>query len=373
MGDDFQDLVRDLTALFARGVGQPLGDDAFDGWARRVFQYQVETNPVYGRFAEGRGRTPGTVTHWTEIPAVPTTAFKHFRLLSADPARVERTFLTSGTSRGAASRGQHAVPSFGLYRASLVPNFAAHLLPDGARLPLVSLVPHPREAPESSLSAMVGVVEEDLAAPGGGWFVDPEGGLDAEGLVACLEALATEGHPVLLVGTAFAFVHWLDALVAEGRRVRLAEGSRIMETGGFKGRSRSVPRRELYGAMSDRTGVDPRRIVNEYGMTELLSQFYEPVLATPAPPGAGDGRRHLAPPWVRTRVLDPRTLDAVPEGEPGILCHLDLANAGSVAAVLTEDRGVQVGDGFLVLGRQEGAEPRGCSLALDELLAGSRA
>ncbi|MEE3184308.1 MAG: hypothetical protein VX310_00895, partial [Gemmatimonadota bacterium] len=62
----------------------------------------------------------------------------------------------------------------------------------------------------------------------------------------------------------------------------------------------------------------------------------------------------------------------VPMGEPGLLCHYDLANAGSVMAVLTEDQGVAVEDGFRVLGRVQGAEPRGCSLAMDDLLSGVR-
>ncbi|HSR42653.1 MAG TPA: hypothetical protein VLL48_10785, partial [Longimicrobiales bacterium] len=126
----------------------------------------------------------------------------------------------------------------------------------------------------------------------------------------------------------------------------------------------------FYRALQDRLGVPTGRIVNEYGMTELLSQFYEPVMRDGAPEADGDPseRRHVAPPWVRTRVLDPGDLGELPPGEPGLLCHVDLANAGSVAAVLTEDMGVAVADGFRVLGRAAGAEPRGCSLAMDELL-----
>ena len=53
-----------------------------------------------------------------------------------------------------------------------------------------------------------------------------------------------------------------------------------------------------------------------------------------------------------------------------MLCHYDLANAGSVMAVLTEDLGIAFDDGFRVLGRARGAEPRGCSLAMDDLLSG---
>ena len=47
-----------------------------------------------------------------------------------------------------------------------------------------------------------------------------------------------------------------------------------------------------------------------------------------------------------------------------MLCHVDLANAGTALAVLTEDIGREVKDGFEVIGRAAGAEARGCSLAL---------
>ena len=55
-------------------------------------------------------------------------------------------------------------------------------------------------------------------------------------------------------------------------------------------------------------------------------------------------------------------------GEVGPIAVYDLANTGSVLAVLTADLGRRIGDGFEVLGRQAGAEARGCSIAVDELL-----
>ncbi len=67
-------------------------------------------------------------------------------------------------------------------------------------------------------------------------------------------------------------------------------------------------------------------------------------------------------------MLDPVTLEELPEGEVGILCHYDLANLGSACAVLTEDRGRAVGRGIEWIGRTDGAPPRGCSLATAELL-----
>ena len=308
---------------------------------------------------------------WQDVPAVPTTAFKRLPLTSTPGREPERVFRTSGTSRGAGARGEHRVPDLGLYRAAALPPLEAHLLPELAgagRVPFVCLLPPPDEAPDSSLSAMAGfAVERWGDEDRSGWFVDPDGGLDVDALATALAGLAEDGSPVVVLATAFALVHWLDA----GRSpVRLPPGSRVMETGGFKGRSRSVERGALYAGVSASLGVPVERIVNEYGMTELLSQFWEPVLAAgeeacPPDPGA---RWHVGPPWVRTRVLDPRTLEPLPEGERGLLCHLDLANLGSVARVLTEDVGVAVGGGFRVLGRARGAEPRGCSLAMEELM-----
>ncbi len=302
------ELRRRLTEVFRRGVKRSLPEEEFEVLAREVFRHQFETNPVYRAFCEARGRTPSSVESWRDIPAVPTRAFKALRLVSGDPAAVRLVFRTSGTSRGTSERGEHHVLDPELYREALLPNFVAHLLPDGARLPLLSLIPPPEEVPDSSLSFMIGVVRDALAAPGGGFFLDPSGRLGVEDFTGALRAAEAEGTPVLLVATAFALVHGLDALAERGLRVRLPDGSRLMETGGYKGRSRELSRADLYAAVEEHLGLPPARVVNEYGMTEMLSQFYEPVLPGGCPEGV-DARFHVSPPWVRTRVLDPATLD----------------------------------------------------------------
>lgn len=370
----FDELAKDLVDLFGRGVEGDLAPGEFERLALRVFRWQYEANPVYRRFAAGRDRTLETVRSWTDVPAVPATAFKHLPLLSAPDGRVQRLFRTSGTSGASSGRGVHRVPEMELYRASALPNMKAHLLA-GLEPPVsvLALLPSPEEVPDSSLSAMAAFATEAWGDEGSGWFVDPEEGVREQALWEALASAEERGRPVLLLGTAFSFVHALDAAAAEGRRYVLPAGTRVMETGGFKGRSRSVPRAELYAGIERRFGVSSPFVVNEYGMTELLSQFYEPVLrpecAGHRPTGLED-RWHVGPPWVRTRVLDPATLDPVPEGETGLLCHFDLANAGSVACVLTEDLGTRVEGGFRLRGRAEGAELRGCSLAVEEIVAG---
>ena len=364
-----------LTEVMSHGVEAPLSDKAFNELALAVFRHQCRGNRVYGAFVRGRALDPEGVGDWREIPPVPTRAFKEMPLICGDPTDAEALFRTSGTTRGGESRGEHHVRSLELYRASLLPNAWAHLRPEEAwpvvrppaPLRVLALLPAPDERPDSSLVHMVGVLAGEWDDGGGGFFADGDWRLREGALEEALEEAASEDVPVLVAGTAFAFVHWTDRVREGGGAVVLPPGSRVMETGGFKGRSREVSRADLYRAIAQTLGVPPDRIVNEYGMTELLSQFWEPVLREGGP-GNLKKRRHVGPPWVRTRVLDPRDLTPVAPGEPGILAHLDLANLHSVAAVLTEDRGVEVEGGFRLLGRSPGAEPRGCSLTMEELL-----
>ncbi len=354
-------LASELEALFRRGVHETLEEERFTRIALRVFGHQYRGCSAYRAYCQARSKTPVDVQRWQDVPMVPTRGFKDVELLSAD--RAEAVFLTSGTSRGPEARGRHFVPRLSLYRSAALTSFAAHVLPEGRAAAMLSLVPSPRIQPRSSLSAMVEMVAQDLVEEAV-WLGDGEPGPDPDPLEAAADRLAAETRPVLMVGTAFAFVHLLDALSARGSSVRLPGSARIMETGGFKGRSRTVSRRELYDALEERLGVPPTRIVNEYGMTELLSQLYEPIL-TEGREGSG---WHVAPPWLRVRALDPSTLAPLESGTPGLLAFFDLANAGSVAHVLTEDVGVVTGGRVRLQGRSAGAEPRGCSLAAEELL-----
>jgi len=355
-----------LLAVIARGALAPPSDAEFDALARAVFAHQYACNAPYRAYCDRRGVTPEALGRWSEIPAVPTDAFKAAALVCGDPAGAQAVFRTSGTTRGRERRGTHYVPTLALYDAALRAGFTAHLLPGGARPLVLSLVPAPEDLPDSSLSHMIGEVMRDFAAPGSGWFVSADGGIAHDDLRDALRSAEAEGTPVCIPGTAFAFVHWLDALAAAGERFHLPEGSRVMDTGGFKGRSREVTRAELYAAIEDRLGIAPRWCVNEYGMTEMSSQYYDGAAGSAAPV---DQRLHVAPAWVRTQAADPETLRPLPHGELGVLRHYDLANLNSVMAIQTADLGFTTPAGFRVIGRAQGAEARGCSIAMDELLS----
>jgi hypothetical protein len=326
----------------------------FEDLALALFAFQFERCAPYRRFCERRGRTPTTLSAWREIPPVPTGAFKELALTSFPAARSVHTFRTSGTSAGA--RGALHLDTLELYEASLLPTFRRHVLPDlaaGHRMRFAVLAPAPAEAPDSSLSHMFGVVLRTLGDAESRFLVR-EGALLEEDATEALRCAVERATPLALCGTAFAFAHLLERLADRNVAFSLPAGSRIMETGGFKGRSRELPRDELYAWIERQLGVPPARIVNQYGMTELGSQFYDSVLRRP-----GEIRRKQGPPWARVRIADPESGQDVAPGATGAIVVVDLANTGSVLALQTADLGMP------------GAEQRGCSIAADELLAGA--
>jgi len=351
-------LERELLALFARGVDAPLPEAEFERLALAVFAYQYERNAPYSAVCRLRGVTPADVAGWRDIPALMTDAFKVADLTTVASGTARVTFLTSGTTGSETRRGRHLLPNTRLYDASLEPTFRAHVLPDRDRIRMLICGPTAEHFPHSSLGHMLSRVRRRLGAPGSGVFWRPDGPRFSQ-LAAALHRAERDGVPVCLLGTAFAFVHFLDWLIAHERAYRLPRGSRLMDTGGYKGRSREVPPAELRALYDDRLGIPPSRVVNEYGMTELGSQFYDSALRT-----------RIGPPWARALVVHPETLREVPDGEVGLLRFVDLANLHTVVSVQTDDLGRRRGDRFELLGRVPGAEPRGCSLPFESLPGG---
>jgi len=245
-----------------------------------------------------------------------------------------------------------------LYRASLRAGFRAFVLPGKIAAKIATLTPSLTEEAGSSLGWMLDDVRAGLGS-GDGVCVASPGGIDWSLLDAEVRESVQSERPLCILGTTVGFASWLDRL-ADGRSpaVHLPMGSVLMDTGGEKGRP-GLQRSTVVRGLVYHLGLSLDAVVNEFGMTELLSQRY----------GYGDPAHPLVgPPWLRSRVLDPLTLEELPDGAVGILCHYDLANLGSVCAVLTEDQGRIVGEGIEWVGRTAGAPPRGCSLATAELL-----
>lgn len=353
-------------------------DERFGALALKIFEHQFANNVFYRKFCQAEGGTPGRLAGWKDIPAMPAAGFKELVLTAFPQKKAVKIFRTSGTTsarfpRAAAgleapaakssadtSCGAHFFDTLALYEAALAPAFESHLLPDGAECAFFFIMASPEEAPHSSLSHMMGVVNRLFSRPRGKFYVKRDA-LLFDALVADLRAVRKRA---LLLSTAFSLKTFLDALAARKIRLKLLPGSRLMETGGFKGRVKEVSKAALYEACGDRLGIPRTHCVSEYGMTELSSQFYD------AEAGRGGKRFFRGPAWTRTVVVDPRTGGEARKGKPGLLRHYDLANRGSVIAVETEDLGRVSGEGFELLGRAPHAASRGCSLAYEALIGG---
>ena len=436
-------MTSELSTFAARlrgSIHSALPAEHFGGLALELFALQFAANAPYRKICEARRVTPLTVHHWTEIPAVPTAAFKELELSCLPAAERTTVFHSSGTTEQRPSRHFHNAESLAVYEASLWPWFTENLRFTIGDLRLLCLTPPPAQAPRSSLVHMFEVIRRKLGADESAFV----GRVDAAGawsVDVTLAQAALRGNrrreeadpgapgnppphgggydvPLLLLGTAFSFVHLLDYFGEQNLRFQLPPGSRVLETGGYKGRSRTLPKAELHALITERLGVPASHIVCEYGMSELSSQAYDQAaelegwnLPHPGPlpterenrrppagvasevgnlnarnslfplpggEGQGEGKRHDQtaslvvpaatarvfhfPPWVRGQIISPETGGEVADGETGLLRVFDLANVYSVMAIQTEDLAVRRGDGFELIGRAALSEPRGCSL-----------
>jgi hypothetical protein len=347
----------------------PASPGAFEALALASFRRQVETIPAYGAYASYLKRGPNAVRDWREIPAAPASAFKSHDL-SASPPGEGAVFETSGTT--ISRPGRVRLGSTRLYERSLLRNFEAHLLPDGARLPAVIVGPTLAAAPRSSLWFMADRIAAWLA-DGAVWAIEDVDGAPCWDVVDAALALAErEGRALLLLGTTLLFAAYFERAAAGGIRFRLPPGSRAMDTGGAKGRLADLARGEVEGAFARIMGIPADHVVNEYGMAEMASQFYDDVLSARFERRAPrEGKR--MPPWARTRVLDPETMNELPDGSVGLLVHYDLANLDIPIAIQTEDLGARLGDRLMLTGRLPEAERRGCSLPFERFLELERA
>ena len=399
----------------------------FNQLALELFALQFKHNAAYRKICEARRLTPKVVEHWTQIPAVPTAAFKELDLTCLAPAERTAVFHSSGTTEQKPGRHFHNAESLAVYEASLWSGFQANVAmgapnsdsacfpsgivradseigaPSARQFQLISLTPPPTQAPHSSLVYMFYVVRRKFGLPesvfvgqvakDGLWMLDFAAAADLLSPRRSRNA-GPDARPLLLLGTAFSFVHLLDFLAEQDLRFQLPAGSRVMETGGYKNRSRSMPKTELHQFITERLGIPLSRIICEYGMSELSSQAYDGIEAgvRPSPgvatlnmrvssdfqesPGASPllrpGRAHSGssifhfPPWARVQIISPETGREVADGETGLIRVFDLANVFSVMAIQTEDLGIRRDEHFELIGRATSAEPRGCSLMAAE-------
>jgi hypothetical protein len=371
------DLHRRVRAFIDASVRGDATAETFDTLGLAIARHQAAHVAPYRRLLSSSGCDVDRTATVRELPAVPTEVFRLARLAAHAESDDVAVFRTSGTTSGA--RGEHALSTTATYEAgALAWGKWGLFFDESPALTAIALtLPPDHFSKESSLHFMIQLFSATFAKRATFLQRSNDALIEPAELVSACTAAARAGHPAIVMGASFAFVHLLDAL--RGERLTLPAGSRVMHTGGFKGRSREVAPADLLSDIATAFSVPEHAVVGEYGMTELSSQLYEPTLRAARGLAPAETRHgvFIAPPWLRVVAVDPDTLRPLADGTAGILRFEDLANVDSAIAVQTADRGVcraaalgsrMRGTAVELLGRLPGATPRGCSLAIDELM-----
>ena len=312
-------------------------DAGFIELALEVFRFQAVENPVYHDFIKALGIEAGQVRSLAEIPFLPISFFKSHQVKTGT-FEPEKIFESSGTTGSIPSL--HHVKELSFYDESFKKGFEI-FYGDPRSWCIIGLLPSYLERKNSSLVYMVDKLMTWSGFPMNGFYLD-----EYEKLSFLLAELERRGQKVLLIGVSFAL---LD--LAEKFPLSL-KYTRVMDTGGMKGRREEIVRPELHERL--KKAFDLETIHSEYGMTELLSQAYSKQEGI-----------FFTPPWMKILLRDeedPLQVHQQP-GQRGLINIIDLANIYSCSFIATDDIGLLHEDGGIeVLGRRDGSDLRGCSL-----------
>lgn len=311
---------------------------SFDRHLEQIVAFQRDRIPVYDRYL---GLLGDSAAH---TPHLPIESFKQHSLCAVPLENVDAVFVSSGTT--STTRSHHYVYRLSLYEKSIRSCFERRF--GTGPFTFVALLPGYEEAGStSSLLYMVRCLIRNYGDEESGFFHGRHAALQA-----AISWSQKYGTRLLVFGVAFGLLDLLETMP-----VRLHSGSLVIETGGMKTRRQEIRRSDLHERLAVGFGLPRENVLSEYGMAEMLSQCY-----------TRGGEVFYPPPWVRVEIRDPSNpLEPVKQGQPGVLAVIDLANMYSVSAILTEDLGVEDGDGFRVLGRLQGSELRGCNMLLDPI------
>jgi len=317
-----------------------VGSQEFEELALDIFKYQFEENPVYRLFVEtlkGKGFRP---KNKQEIPFLPVSFFKSYRVISGDHmvSNVYRSSATTGSIRS-----EHHVVDNSLYLRTALKTFEKYYgsIKDWT---ICALLPGYLERGDSSLVSMAKYFIDKSMDSSSGFFLD-----EIDELLQVLKQCKGSGKQVLLLGVSFALLELADLELDLSHVI-------VMETGGMKGRGKEMPKKAFHELLKRGLGVT--KIHSEYGMTELLSQGYS----------LGNGVFHPAGTMqvICKELTDP--LSVVPFGKSGIINVIDLVNIDSCSFIETQDLGIVRANGdFELLGRVDAAEIRGCNLLVSDI------
>jgi phenylacetate-coenzyme A ligase PaaK-like adenylate-forming protein len=309
--------------------------DNFEDIAMQIFQFQANHNPIYQDYLKYLKVAPHKIQSIYQIPFLPIELFKsHVVLCKGFVA--ERIFASSGTT-GIQTSQHHIVDSeFYIEISKKIFEQTYQSLSD---YHLLALLPSYLERNNSSLVFMVENFMNLTLSPSGFYLNN------FEQLHKDLLELKRQNKKILLIGVTFGLLDFAEQYPDD------YEGVIVMETGGMKGRRKEMIREEVHEYLCKQMNVS--EIHSEYGMTELLSQFY----------AKKDGVFQPNP-FAKVLLREPNDPFSLQNNsKSGGINLIDLANIHSCSFLETKDLGKILPNGaFQVMGRFDNSDVRGCNL-----------
>ncbi|WP_258103361.1 acyl transferase [Marinoscillum sp. MHG1-6] len=306
---------------------------SFQMAALELFKYQWNNNTLYREYCSGLNRTPSNTETLEGIPFLPIEFFKSHQIKTGK-WKENKIYLSSATTSSV--RSQHFVRYNDQYLTLAKDTFEKLVGPIQKQL-ILALLPSYQDQGGSSLIAMVDHFMNE-SGRGNHYFGAPQFDKLAETLHQ------NQHEKVYLFGVSFALLDFIEQ--HHGQFPNLT----VIETGGMKGRRKEITRHELHEKI--RNGLNPGKILSEYGMTELTVQAYS------------SNAIFQLPAWSKVLIRDINDpFSYKPNQKTGGINIIDLGNIHSCAFIETKDLGRLVdGERFEVLGRYDNSDIRGCNL-----------
>jgi hypothetical protein len=389
-----RDLDREIMDLIVHGE-DPKDPSKFNYLALKEWTFQFHNNPILRKHSITKYgiKSPDEIHNYEDIPVLPSGAYKKWRIISfpevllteerispaeARAKQLATHFTSNGTSSKTDEQGRPLVvgnfyrdpDAMELFDATITQAAKEYLFTDGVKRKFLLLSPPPEMLPSMPMIYDQELMRQNFGTEDRIYLISKEG-FDAKKFVEELKLAEKTGQPLMVGGASFAFVPFSDGCKQKNLSFNLPKGSISVDGGGYKGRSREVPKQEFIETISQVFGLPNGHVINLLGYSEHPSLIYDNVFKN-AVSGVNSPRYKPNLPWHKTLVVDPEKYPKetvfLKKGEKGILRHFDLSDRGTVIAVQTDDEGELIEDGFEIWGRAKEAGARGCSLAVEEMM-----
>tara|TARA_B100000287_G_scaffold223233_1_gene210621 strand:+ start:771 stop:1727 length:957 start_codon:yes stop_codon:yes gene_type:complete len=303
----------------------------FEKIAIDVFQYQAKNNKVYNKYLENLKINIKEIQKIDDIIYLPILLFKtHAVKIKKD---YEIIFESSGTTID--KKSQNYVHKLDIYEKSIIKNFE-YFFGDITKYNIIGICPNYKNNKNSSLLYMINHLikksQNDISS-----FLES----NKEDLKSLINK---SSKTTILFGTSSFLMK-----LAESNKQNL-ENCVIIETGGNKGLSKDLTKKEMYDFLEKK--LNPKYIYSEYGMAELISQAY-----------ALKQNKFKTPPWMKIKIRNINNpFQILKDNQTGGINIIDLTNYENCSFIQTDDIGRQNNNTFEILGRYENSMARGCSM-----------